>query len=69
MNTNTLIEKIHNNLVNGNRRHMTAGIDEYGPYDFWSDYAQYLSDIYTTTEAIYGYFRDAVISYHRIKSR
>jgi len=68
MNTNAL-ENIHKNLVDGNRRDMADGIDGYGLYDFWADYARYLSDIYTTTEMVYGYFRDAVISYHRIKSR
>ena len=64
-----MIETIHDSLSNGQRRQMTEQIDEYGLYDFWSDYALYLTDFYEHTESMFYYYRDAVVSYHRIKSR
>ena len=63
-----MVEKIHKSLVNGNRRQMVSQIDEYGLYDFWTDYRDYLWPLYKE-KAIIDYFSDAVISYHRIKSR
>ena len=63
-----LIEVIHESLVNGQRQQMVNQIDEYGLYDFWKDYHEYLLSLY----ADYGvdsYFTDAVISYFRIKNR
>jgi len=62
------IETIHNSLVNGQRRQMVEQIDEYGLYDFWSDYAHYLTTLYEVNGFI-GYFTDATISYHRIKTQ
>ena len=62
------IEKIHNSLVNGQRRQMVEQIKEYGLYDFWPDYAHYLTTLYDVNEC-FGYFTDATISYHRIKNR
>jgi hypothetical protein len=59
------IETIHESLVNGQRKQMVGQIDEYGLYDFWSDYRDYLDDIHANV----GFFQDAVISYHRIKNR
>ncbi len=71
-----IIEDIHNNLVNGNRRDMVKQIDEYGRYDFWSDYKDYLNQTYGRDEGGRGgqgnawdYFTDACISYFRIKAR
>ena len=64
------IETIHDSLVNGQRKQMTKQIDEYGIYDFWSDYADFLGC--KTDHGIrnqFNYFRDAVISYHRTKNR
>jgi hypothetical protein len=61
--------EIHESLVNGQRRQMVKQIDEYGLYDFWSDYATYLQELYAHVESQYTYFVDAVDSYHRIKSR
>jgi len=60
------IETIHESLVNGQRKQMVNQIDEYGVYDFWSDYADSLG-----IKGGYGieYFKDAVVSYHRIKNR
>lgn len=63
------IETIHESLVNGQRQQMTVQIDEYGIYDFFSDYKEYLKDQYVNTKSILAYFSDAVISYHRIKNR
>jgi len=68
------IETIHESLINGQRRQMVTQIDEYGS-DFWSDYRDYLKELYTAEGntiddyGSYDYFSDAVISYHRIKAR
>ena len=61
------ISKIHDSLVNGQRRQMVDQIDEYGLYDFFEDYREYLND--TEQGMAFHYFQDAVISYHRIKNR
>ena len=63
------IKTIHTSLVNGNRRQMVEQINEYGLYDFWFDYGHYLYDLYENLPVRYGYFQDAVVSYHRIKNR
>ena len=62
------IEAIHDSLVNGNRRQMVGQINEYGLYDFWSDYKHMLITLYDDS-GVLSYFSDAVISYHRITSR
>ena len=62
------MEEIHLSLVNGQRRQMVEQIDEYGVYDFWADYKNYLSESYYVDEK-FDYFADSVISYHRIKNR
>ena len=62
------IETIHESLVNGNRKQMVNQIDEYGLYDFWERYKDYLNELYTDTGPL-EYFQDAVISYFRIKNR
>ena len=63
------IETIHESLVNGQRRQMVDQINEYGLYDFWHDYSEYLDTLYTTESAAYEYLKDAIVSYHRITSR
>ena len=67
MNYEKIIE-IHESLVNGQRRQMVNQIDEYGLYDFWKDYLEYLYQRYMEEIVIFEYFYDAVISYHRIKN-
>lgn len=59
---------IHESLVNGQRRQMVEQIDDYGVYDFWAEYQNYLSDLYDINGA-FDYFTDAVRSYFRIKGR
>ncbi len=61
------IETIHLSHVNGQRRQMVDQIDNYGLYDFWPNYKDYLDQTYVDSTATY--FIDAVISYHRIKAR
>jgi hypothetical protein len=70
-NKNTKLNTIHSSLVNGQRRQMIAQINEYGLYDFWADYAEFLADQYSTESknAEYFWFLDAVTSYHRITNR
>jgi len=63
------IETIHNSLINGQRTQMVDQIKEYGLYDFWSDYLQYLRDTNGTITYILFWYSDCVISYHRITNR
>jgi len=63
------LESIHESLVNGQRKQMANQIDQYGLYDFWFDYGHYLFETYSDLASRHAYFRDAVISYHRIKYR
>jgi hypothetical protein len=63
------LENIHNNLINGNRRDCVKQIQEYGLYDFWSDYFAYLGELYFDKTVIAGYFSDMTISYFRITNR
>ena len=60
---------IHKSLLNDQRRLMAEQITEYGLYDFWADYRDYLSGLYVEPAAVMEYFSDAVISYHRIINR
>ena len=62
------IETIHESLVNGNRVQMIKQIEEYGHYDFWSDYRRYLAGYYDSAHSL-EYFTDATIAYFRIKGR
>lgn len=62
------IETIHESLANGQRKQMTKQINEYGLYDFFDDYAEYLYSMYNMDRA-YTYLRDAVSSYHRNTNR
>ena len=61
------VETIHESLVNGQRRQMVKQIQEYGLYDFWAAYKEYLDDLYPVIGA-YEWFADACISYFRITS-
>ena len=63
------LETIHESLVNGNRRQMVEQIDEYGVYDFWADYRDFLWNTCQSPKAEFAYFADATVSYFRIKSR
>jgi hypothetical protein len=63
------IETIHESLVNGQRQQMVKQIKEYGLYDFWSDYADYLNNLYPESQSRYDYFTDATKSYFRITLR
>jgi hypothetical protein len=69
MSHKTDIEAIHLNLVNGNRQDMVKQIKKYGNYDFWSDYAEYLKELYAQNADQYEYFKDATVSYFRITAR
>lgn len=60
------LHTIHNSMVNGQRVQMVDQINEYGLYDFWTDYKDYLFELYVDRSSDYKYFADAVISYHRI---
>ena len=60
------IHTIHESLVNGQRKQMVDQINEYGLYDFWNDYKNYLFEVCVDRAVDYKYFSDAAISYHRI---
>ena len=61
----TTIEEIHESLVNGQKKQMVTQIKEYGLYDFWADYKEYLDGLYAP-ESAYNYFWAATSSYFRI---
>ncbi len=67
----TTIAEIHGSLVNGQRKQMVSQIDEYGTYDFFSDYKEFLGDVYgyNGRNIMLEYFTNATISYFRIKER
>ena len=69
MSNQTALLVIHESLLNGQRKQMADQIDEYGLYDFWSDYFDYLQCLYVEPSGQYIYFRDAAISYHKIRNR
>ena len=64
----TKIKEIHGSLVNGQRRQMVKQINQYGIIDFFPEYKAFLLDLYCEHSA-YGYFSDAVISYHKLSNR
>ena len=60
------IEEIHNSLVNGQRKQMVRYIDEYGLYDFWEDYKNYLVELFpisSISASNYDY-HDSLITEH-----
>jgi len=62
------ITEIHTSLVTGQKKQMVAQIEEYGLYEFWTDYKEYVTTHYGIP-GILEYFTDATISYFRIKNR
>ena len=60
---------IHFLLIDGRRRECVDYIDEYGLYDFWNDYLEYLKAQYCQHLLVIEYFSDMTISYFRIKNR
>ena len=65
------IKNIHENLINGNRRDCVKLIKEYGLYDFWPDYRDYLKQTYGSEldNHASNYFIEMTISYFRITNR
>jgi hypothetical protein len=59
------IQNIHSSLVNGQKKQMISQIEDYGLYDFFEDYKDYLENY----PKKYKYFSDCVISYFKIKNR
>ena len=65
-----LIEEIHKSLLNGQARQVVSQIDDYGLYDFFADYKEYLEDMYSHDRCWqWSYFTTCVISYNRLKNR
>ena len=63
------LQKIHNSLVNGQRKQMTEQIKEYGTYDFFNDYAEFLKNSGHNKSMYMAYYTDCVVSFHRILNR
>ncbi len=63
------LREIHESLVNGQRVQMVNQINDYGLYDFFADYKDYLSESNIHLDKILFYFSDCVISYHRISNQ
>lgn len=63
------LEEIHNNFTNGNLKDMVLSIDRYGLEDVFSDYKEYLTDMFPDTpKDVLYYFSHTVTIYHRIKA-
>jgi len=62
------LEEIYASERNGQMRQFVEFVDEYGLYDFWSDYAKFLWGFLDDHKYVVV-FTNAVISYHRIKNR
>ncbi len=62
------MEEIHESFINGQRKQAVRQIQEYGLYDFFADYKDYLNS-FSDAEQAYSDFSDAVISYFRITER
>ena len=56
---------IHESQINGQRKQMADQINEYGIYNFWSDYKDFLVLMYSH-ENRFKFYTDAVISYTRL---
>lgn len=56
-------------LENDQCKQMVEFIEEYGTYDFFSDFKQYLADRYINPVKKYEIFSDCVINYHKIIGR
>ena len=65
----TLLNHAHNSLVNGQRTQMVGIIKEYGVYEFFEDYRNYLLMEFETIELQFKYFTDATISFMQITNR
>ena len=68
----TLLTHAHNSLVNGQRTQMVGIIKEYGVYEFFEDYRNYLLMEFETIELeylLFKYFTDATISFIQITNR
>lgn len=60
------LQHIHEALLNGQRKQMVEQIQEYGLYEFWGDYKDYLADRYSMIESQYAWFTDCVTSFNHI---
>lgn len=61
---------IYESLLNGQRQQMVEQIDRwFNQYDFWDLFASYVEETHENHQSAWSTFTDAVISYHRIKSR
>ena len=64
------IEEIHEFAVNGQFRQAVNQIDEYGAYDFFADYRDYLSEYLAGyIDDPFKWFSNLTEAYMRIKNR
>ncbi len=68
MKRNELLE-IHTNFVNGNNKDAVKGIDDYGLYEFFKDYKEFLEDFYVGIDDINKIFVDHTIIFSKIHYR
>ena len=59
---------ILDDLINGRGREMVKKIEDYGLYNFWADYREYLAGVSTDKNVQHGYFTSTTISYFKIKN-
>jgi hypothetical protein len=62
------ILEIQESFINGQNKQAVKQIDEYGLYDFWEDYYDYLNGLYDEDGQL-EYFTNATIIYFRLKNR
>ena len=63
------LEEIDENFTNGNKKEACRLIQEYGLYDFWADYYEYLFTGWNRSldnMTRFDIFSEMVITYHRI---
>lgn len=64
------LQTIHDSFINGQSKQAVRQIDEYGLYDFWTDYDQYLMQICGGSwERAYADLKRSIVFYNRIKNR
>jgi hypothetical protein len=63
------IIEIHESMENGQRKQAVEQMQDYLMYDFFADYANYLTTLYEDAETREQYIIDAASSYFRITNK
>ncbi len=63
------IRNIYDNYLNGNLRECINLINEYGEYEFYSDFRNFLLNLFVNSGNAYMIFSEFVVSIMRVKNR